>query len=1708
MKSFFRTLMLGCCLLFAAAACKNSPSKAPETAFANYISAYTGGIVSDNASVRIELVQDVPEQARTTEGLFSFSPSVSGSVRWTSSSTVVFYPDEGALVPGKSYKARFNLHKVAEVEGRSFRTFPFGFTVKGSESVEAAPETAQEAAGDGFHVVSAYLSGSGNPHIEVVFSEAPVNALKKGLVELEGASRYYTEQQGSVVNVYYEEGGDSLELKLSSSLKAASGTELSEDYVKVFSLGEIPPAVEIALKGNIIPDDGNLILPFRAVNLASVELRIVKIYPANVLMFLQDNDLGEEQSLRRAGRLVCHKDIALDPTLDLHAWNNFSIDLSGLLRRDPGAIYRIRLSFRQDQSLYGGREAENKVKMSDGTPSAEDEALWDTAQSWYWENFYDWNSYNYKEENDPTRPSYYMNSTRFPVAQLLTSEIGLLAKYSGGDKIWVGASNLLTAKPAGGVQLTVYDFQLQKIAQARTGADGMVEIPVSRRPFVVTGTSGNSITYLKVNDGNEKSLSRFDTGGETVAGGLKAFIYGERGVWRPGDTLHLTMILRAKDVTLPAAHPATLELYTPEGQFHTRMVRQGLNGFYAFDLPTAADDPTGFWNAYVKVGGTSFHKTLHIETIKPNRLKINADYGSGALLAGSTVNLPLSSSWLTGAPASGLKARAVMTLRQTSSQFKGYEKYRFTLPGAEFSASEEAIFETRLNANGEAHVQFRLPAAENAPGMLNASIMTAVQEQGGDESFTVASLPFSPYSAYVGVRLPDGDYLETDKDQTIRFAVVNPAGRRVSGHRLEYRIFKTGWSWWLENSADDIDSYVNGSSVQKISGGSLVSGPSDVSCTVRVNYPDWGRYLVVVKDMDSGHVSGCSFIIDWPEYKGRADRRDPDNLTMLTFSTDKDSYKVGEKATLYLPAAPGGQALVSIENSARVLSSSWVATGDTDRAWNFSISGDMAPNFYIHVTLVQPGRKLSNDLPVRLYGVQRILVENPGSHLQPVVSLPGTLHPEENFTVSVSEASGRPMTYTLAIVDEGLLDLTAFKTPDPWKAMNKVEALGVRTWDMYDQVVGAIGGQFAKIAAIGGDQDNIVSARKDNRFNPVVMVIPPQRLGKGAKASHKIKLPMYAGSVRVMLVAGDDEAFGSAEKTVPVTAPLMVLPTAPRALSPGEEIQLPVNLFAMEDGIASADVDVEVHGPVELLGSSRQRVQFEGKGDRLLSFALKATGEGTADIKVTASGAGHKAFDSVSIPVTNPNPVRSIVSHKEIAAGATVSFTPAGTSYLQLTAFPAFDARALYNEMLNYPYNCSEQLSARGLSFLHLSSFTGEKPDSGLIESIVRLLYARQNADGGFGYWNNGSSNSWVSSMAGLFLSEAGKAGYSVDKSVLQAWTRYQQKLTNAYRIAGSSVFSHLDEAFRLYSLAAAGSPSTASMNRLKEKSDIGYRASWVLASAYAICGKKQIASEMTGRIARSFEKTAPDSFTFGTDLRDKMFALEAYALTGNLAEAVPLAQELVKEKNLSTQETAFAAIAFDRLRSSLSASAVKASVGGKEISAAGQVSVPVESAVEVKNLSDGPLYLSFVDMVRDAAGTPVPASSNGLSLTVRYEDAAGRRLDTGEITQGSMFHAVAEVKNLSAVTDYEMLALSLRIPSGWEIQNERLTSGTETTADIRDDRCNWFFNLAKGQSKTFRLALRAAYEGSYILPSAECSAMYQPGISACTASSHTEVTR
>ena len=1620
---------------------------------------------------------------------------------------------------------------------------------------------------NGFRIIGSKIDRSGTPFINVCFSQPLDETMDpKGLFELENAGKYYIDIKDNLAKIFYEKAEkENIIVRVAAGVRSADGQRLGRNLKKEFTDNRIKPAVTIPLKGNILPDASELMLPFRAVNLSAVDVSVIRIYENNILTFLQDNELDGDNGLRRSGRLICRKTVRLDgdPGKDLHKWQDFAVDLSGLFRQEAGAIYRIRLSFRPEYSLYGNAAAGNDgsrtwmTGLGTDDLSEEDRLVWDTPSPYYYESFYDWDKYEWKERDNPLHPSYYMVADRFPSCNLMTSNIGIISKSADGGKIWITVNDILTARPVKDAEVTVYNYQLQEIGKAQTDGDGFAEIVPDGKAFAITAKRGQSISYLKVTDGNEKPLSRFDTGGVKTEKGLKAFIYGERGVWRPGDTLHVSMVLEDRENALPDSHPVTMELYTPQGQFYSRMTdMDGMNGFHVFHIPTLPDDPTGTWNAYFKVGGSSFHKPLMIESIKPNRLKIELKTSDEVLQSGKKTRFDLASSWLTGPAASGLDCKVEMTLAPAGKTFKGYEGYSFSDPASTFTGTEMQVLEGRLDNGGRLSKDFMVPKLEGAPGMLRATLISRVSEAGGDESITSRTALFSPYDAYVGIKLPasDNGYIETDKDHSFPVIVTDKDGKPMSGHRVEYRIFKLDWSWWWESKAEELDSYVNGTAAKPYSTGSFTSSEKPYEIPFRLDYPEWGRFLVYVKDVTGGHASGGIIMVDWPAYRGRSDKKDPDALTMLTFATDKKEYKAGETATVFIPAAEGGMALVSLENGSRVISRNWVKTsGKEDTPFKFTVTPEMSPNFYIHISLLQKHRNTGNDLPVRMYGVQPVLVENEGSHLYPQLSMPDAVRPLEEFSIRVSEKEGRKMTYTLAIVDEGLLDLTAFKTPDPWNTMYAREALGVKTWDLYDDVIGAFGGKLVPLTGIGGDQTINKEAKQDNRFNAVVKYLGPFTLN-GKENVHKVTLPMYVGSVRVMLVAGNEGAYGNAEKTVPVRTPLMVLPTLPRVLGQGENVTLPVNVFAMEKGVADVTVSVKAEGPTKVSGTDRTSIRFDGTGDTIVRFGLKTSEmeEGTAKVTVTATGGGYTASETVSVQVRNPNPSVTTLQAEEIAPGESREFAwqlSDGCSVnVGLAGFPSIDFNGSFSYLSEYQHSCTEQISAKGIALLSmkklLSSENAAKADR-LIPLLLDELYGRQLPDGGFAYWpGRASADEWVTSMAGHFMQLSEENGYEVNGGVMSAWKNFQKKCVRNWRNTGENNLYDLMQAYRLYTLALASSAETGAMNRMKEMEGLSLQSRWRLAAAYALTGKKVIALEMIHGLKTDVADYSISNVTYGSSLRDKAMILETMVLAGDMSGAVALAGEVADKFSSSgwytTQNTAFTAAAMGRLAETLNTGAIRAEIVQTETAKVEKAASAYTAALDpatgkatVRNLSEGPLYVTLSVKSRPTYGTAIPASASGIEMNISWSDLDGNPVSPASLKQGTDFKATVTVSNISGVSDYTGLALTFPIPSGWEIFNGRMFNAGSTEAadgdygvgsgldsgtgsgsaqydymDIRDDRTMIYFDLPKGTRKKFTIRLRAAYEGQFIRPAVTCEQMYDPAVNACTGSGTAKVTR
>ena len=1855
--------------------CKsNQKDIIPSAEYAPYVNAYTGGVISQNSTIRIELTQDQPMvdlNQELKDNPFSFSPSLKGKTYWVSNNTIEFVPEEGALKPGAFYEGTFRLGDFVDVD-KKLEEFNFSFRVQernfsihtdpitvtatqpdqvtvtgeirfsdvvkkeevekmltaGSEKNKSYPveitqtdhptryvfsisQITREAedyqleitakgnpagidrtqnesilipAKNSFRFLSAVRIDQPENGIEIIFSDPVSNTQDlKGLIDVPEVSSSIFQIKENKVFVYFEAGKQNkLTLNIHEGIRNSQDKPLGTSHSISFSELNLKPQVEMATSAAILPDSKSLIIPFRAVNLYAVDLSVIRIFENNVLMFMQNNSLSSANELRRSGRLVYKKTLwlAKDSSKDVHRWEDYSIDLAGLIHQEPGAIYRVILSFRQEYSAYpcGGSEnkemqfadnksSDNLTKVSGETLSEDDEAVWDTPETYYYYNGsvpMDWSQYRWTERDNPCHPSYYMNSDRIAACNILASNLGMIVKRNSLNKLWIAVNNILDTKPVAKAQVTIYNFQLQPIGKGETNGEGLVEITPKGVPFIAVAEADKQKAYVRVVDGEEQSVSRFDVGGKDIQKGLKGFIYGERGVWRPGDTLHISFMLEDREKRIPDKHPVALEIYNPRGQFYTKMIStQGTNGFYTFAVPTQADDPTGLWNAYVKVGGTAFHKGLRIETIKPNRLKITLALPTILQASSKDVYAPLTSSWLTGATASRLKAKVEMSLSKVNTQFKNYGQYLFNNPATDFTTVRADVFNGVLDAEGRAGVNIQLPVATGAPGMLNATLTTRVFEPGGDASIYSQTVPFSPFTSYVGINLnqPKGKYIETDKDHVFDIVTVNDQGQPVNRSNLEYKIYRISWSWWWENGEESFGTYINNSSITPVASGNLQTTGGKTSFKFRINYPDWGRYLVYVKDRESGHATGGTVYIDWPDWRGRSNKTDPSGIKMLAFSLDKDSYEIGETATAIIPAAAGGRALVSLENGSTVLQQQWLEVSDQgDTKLTFKITPEMAPNVYLHISLLQPHAQTVNDLPIRMYGIAPVFVTNRQTILQPQIKMPEVLRPETDFNVTVSEKSGKPMTYTLAIVDDGLLDLTNFKTPDPWNEFYAREALGIRTWDMYDDVLGASGGRYSSLFSTGGDASLKPADAKANRFKPVVKFIGPFYLAKGKQQTHTLKLPMYVGSVRAMVVAGQDGAYGNAEKTAFVRTPLMLLSTLPRVLSTQEEITVPVNVFAMENQVKNVTVSLEASGAgVQITGNRQQSLTFDQPGDQLAYFTLKTGSKtGKATIHLTASGNGQQTKETIEIEVRNPNPVVTLRNSQWIEAGqeAELSYTLAGSSsannqvQLEVSRIPSVDISRRFDFLYNYQHHCTEQLTSKALPLLFVSQFKAvdeqeaEKIKTNVQEAI-RQIYARQLPNGGFVYWpGNAVADEWITSYTGMFLTLAQEKGYAVHPNVLNKWKRFQRAAAQNWRMPQEASNwqiwqSELQQAFRLYTLALAGAPEYGAMNRMKEQPGLSIQAKWRLAAAYALTGKMKPAGELVYNAETTVIPYSSMNLIYGSSDRDEAMILETLILMKRdrdaLQQAKKVSQNLAQENWFSTQSTAFALMAMGRLAEQLSGTldftwswngkqqpAVKSAkaVYEKEIATS-----PKSGTVSVKNQGKGALSVDLITRTQLLNDT-LPAIADNIRLDVKYTDMAGSPISVEDIRQGTDFMSAVTLSNISGTSDYSNLALTHIIPSGWEIYNERMivpeasssnsneantpesSADKYTYKDIRDDRVLTYFDLRRGESKTFTVRLQATYAGNFILPAIQCEAMYDAVVQARTKAGRTTVSR
>jgi uncharacterized protein YfaS (alpha-2-macroglobulin family) len=1527
--------------------------------------------------------------------------------------------------------------------------------------------------------------------------------------------------------------GQQYKVSIAKGFPSAFGTKLADNFIAEVSLSNLKPELNWLSHGIYLPSDNNFKLQFKSVNVAKVRCRITEIFENNLGFFIQTNVLhdpkqqgrsgendesdddggyyggGENYNfndLNRVGTEILDSTLAI--TTDKNKWIRSELDLSRILKGKRNTGFIVTLSF--DKNNLCGRCINNRNELKEG------------------DLFYEGDNYY----NCPYMNGYYYRNGNTGKL-LISSDIGLTLKSADGG-LHVYAVNVIDARPASGLALGLYTYQNQLIQKQTTDGNGHVLFAKPANGFYVRGEDGSGLAVIRVGH-QQWETSSFDVAGvDEGNNGLNMFIYTDRGVHRPGDTVHLAAIVRSNRKSPPQDQPVTLKLFNPKNQaVFEAMEKCGTNGHVYFAVPTGLSDPTGTWRATLSIADQSFTKDLKIETVKPNRLKVFIE-SPDTLVEGSTrISGTLESRYLFGTPAAGLTAKMHIFLMPASLQIPAWHDYTFGHPMNKFDRRDDDMFDKQLNDKGVYGFTYNADDAKKAPELVLAVMRAEVYEKGGGFTTNSKRVTIIPYRTFTGFKSPFL-YGNARTGQTYQLPVIvtDIRGKAISGHKLTVRWYVNKGYWWWDYDSRSKPDFRELKATYKIGEFTLMSGDKPVRQNLDIE--DYGQHFIEITDNQSGHTSGMFFYASsWGA--GPASQEQKERV-FLPISSDKNLYFTGDKMQISCETPQKGMVIFTIEQGHRILEQLVKPVTPGRTVFSFDVSDDMVPNCYAVVSLIQPHNQAKNDVPMRIYGIKPLAVEDYSTRLKLSLSAPAEIKPNQKFSVTVSSQSNQNATYTIAIVDEGLLDLTGFETPDPWKFFFRKLRLGVVTRDNLEEILGINYPDMDRRFSIGGDmeeQKKRAGESKVQRFKPVVLYSRPVTIKPGTTHTGEFTMPNYVGSVRLMMVGCAQNSYVSDEKTIPVRQPLMVLTTVPRVARPGDRLSVPVSVFSTDNSIDSVVVSIKASGPLSVAGASAAGCRFAGPGEREVSFLLSVKPQiGEGKISVTAVCGSHTASDEIDLPVTCPNPYYIQATDTMVAKSRSVTLTPrkfgiepTNSARLSFTRFPDIQIQKRYKDLIEYPYGCIEQVTSSAFpqlfigSLLDLTSVEKQMITDNVNAAINTLSYFRI-ADG-FSYWPLsrfyiGDFSDWGTCYAGHFLIEARNAGYHVPDDLFNHFLSCADREAKTVNSA-----NHRYQCYRLFLLALAGKPNQGAMNLVRENylRELDPLSKKLLEASFFLAGQKDVAAGIGKSAVTEISTYREMGGTFGSSLRDQaMIAYCAYIMN-DLATASSLMNSVAKSFSpygwYSTQETSFALLAISTIyaKSPMTGGAIPVTVsvkGGatlKLLFKSYQTGMDVgkfwDKELTVTTETDNPLFVTLFE-----EGIPIDnrikTEQKGIELTRNFYDDDGSPITLESIKQGEQFWIRYRVRSLT----HEMLsqlALSSLVPSGWEIINSRLeetpppqwvdnlhpTDGTYM--DLRDDRINWFFDLGWNAEANFIVKCNATFKGTYRLPPVTVEPMYSP---------------
>jgi len=1514
----------------------------------------------------------------------------------------------------------------------------------------------------------------------------------KGFITLEPATTYEVEavDGGFMIRSDAMKAEDTYQLTIAETLTGSFGGRMKKNYSEQIVFPKPAPSISFTNeKGLYLSSKGFRNLELRLVGVPAVQVTVTKVYENNILHNLRSNgNYDDEEGIEEGGGYDYHGREEMTDTVFNQRYSTDKLPKLNSSRL-------LHLDFKDRLKGYSG-----VYIVTVSNPES-----------------------NWMEEHKV----------------LCLSDIGLIVKEEA-DKIYVFANSIRYARPVSGADISIISRSNQKLYTGRTNSEGVVVFEHISRGVpgmhvgMVTARSGDDFSFVWLKNSRVET-SRFELDGRQPNGtGMNAWIYAERNLYRPGETAHIGVVLRDESWKTPAPVPLNLRLLMPNGRELSaqRILTQKDGGCdLSFPIPPAAS--TGTYTLQVFSGSEVLLNSydVSVEDFLPDRMKASLQLDKTEYKPGEKIVAAIQADNLFGTPAAGRNYQSELNLKKETFSNDAYKGYNFRT-SSEFEFTSDQHTGT-TGTDGHATDNFDLKEDYAEAGILQGTVSATVFDETGRPIHRYAHFKAYTQDAYIGVKKGD-DYVNTRQPLKIQLVALDKDGKKANGVNASVTVLRHEWNNVLEESGGSYR-YISKSQEKTLKQEDIILNGN--STTFSFTPIESGDYEFRISSEGSDNYVSKTFYA-WGMGDSRFTSFAINTEGQVDIQADKAQYRTGEPIKLLFTTPFEGRMLVTLERD-HIQKYYYLNTNQKSASLTIRADEGAVPNVYVTATLFRPMDGTEIPLTVA-HGFQSISVSNPANHLPLNVKMAAASRSKTKQVITVKTAPGAFV--TIAAVDEGILQVKNYKTPDPYGYFYQKVALTTAAFDLYPLLLPELKGVRSSTGGDGsGESENMrVNPMFVNRARLVSFWSGILQADGSGIVRYPVNVPQFSGDLRVMAAAWKGKAFAGTDQHMKVADPIVISAGLPRVLSPGDEVKVPVTLSNTTTKAAEALVSINTEGPILVNGSTSQRISIPSGHESRVVFnitAQPAIGKGKVLVKVIALNESFS--DETEIGIRPPSSLQKLSGSGTIASGSSTTvripanfISSSATGKLIVGNSPLLPYSKQLGYLVQYPYGCVEQTISTAFPQLYYAdlvraSGSSETPLNTTynVQQAINKLQSMQLPEGGLSYWpseGDGSVSWWGSVYGAHFLMEARKAGYAVNDETLRNLFKYllvrlqkRETTTLFYNNGQHRVITAKEIAYSLYVLALAGQPQLATMNYYKGNSEqLATDSRYLLAASYTLAGQSATGKQVLPPTFGNERAASENGGSFYSYVRDQGISLAALLDADPSNAQIPeLARNLgfsMQQQVLNTQEAVWGYLALGKLakRTSLSRASANVLVAGKSIGTTTGAPFQMDlkksgGAADIRVSGGGPMYYYWESSGITADGS-YKQEDKYIEVRRKYFDRTGKPINGTIFHQNDLVIVQLSLQSANSTGTVENIAITDMLPAGFEIENTRLNDLPEMSwikdaasadyLDFRDDRLN-LFTKATTTVCHFYYMVRAVSPGKYKLGPVQADAMYNAAI-------------